>query len=142
MILYLLDTNIVSELRKPAPDAACVAWLDANEGRCGVSAVSISELRYGVERLAEGKNKTQHARHFDFLIEDYKGRFFDFDGNAAVEWGRYAAQLETQFGLDWWKTFDVRDTQIAAIAREYGLKVVTRNEKHFPFCDVVNPFTA
>jgi predicted nucleic acid-binding protein len=35
----------------------------------------------------------------------------------------------------------VRDTQIAAIAREYGLKVATRNEKHFPLCETINPFS-
>lgn len=119
-----------------------MAWLEANEGKCGLSAVTISELRYGVERMAAGKNKKQRARDFDFMLHDYKGRFFDFDGPAAVEWGRYAAELEAQFGADWWKTFDVRDTQIAAIAREYGLTVVTRNEKHFPLCDLVNPFAA
>jgi len=141
MILFLLDTNIVSELGKAAPDAACVAWLKANEGKCALSAITLSELRYGVERLADGKNKAQRARDFDFLLEDYQGRFYDFDGAAAVEWGRYAAELESTFGADWWKTFDVRDTQIAAIAREYGLKVVTRNEKHFPLCEVVNPFS-
>jgi predicted nucleic acid-binding protein len=94
MIQYLLDTNIISEMAKPAPNAACVEWLDANEGLCGVSTVSISELRYGVEHLADGKNKTLQARNFDFLLEDYQGRFFDFDGNAAMEWGRYAAELE------------------------------------------------
>jgi len=142
MILFLLDTNIVSELSKPAPDAACVAWLDANEGKCGLSVVTLSELRYGVERLADGKNKSQRARDFDFLLEDYRGRLFEFDGPAAVEWGRYAAELEARYGSDWWKTYDLRDTQIAAIAREYGLTVVTRNEKHFPLCDLVNPFIA
>jgi predicted nucleic acid-binding protein len=43
-------------------------------------------------------------------------------------------------GSDWWKQFDFRDTQIAAIGREYGLTVATRNVKHFPFCQTENPF--
>ena len=140
MIAYLLDTNIVSELGKNAPDPKCVAWLDAHDGHCGLSVVTLAELRYGVERLAAGKSKNQRTRDFDFLLEDYRGRFFDFDGPAAAEWGRYAAELESSFGVNWWKTFDFRDTQIAAIAREYGLKIATRNEKHFPFCELVNPF--
>jgi predicted nucleic acid-binding protein len=59
----------------------------------------------------------------------------------ASEWGRYAAQLEAEFGSDWWKHYDLRDTQVAAIAREYGLTVATRNEKDFPFCETENPFS-
>ena len=59
-----------------------------------------------------------------------------------MEWGRYAAALEADMGTDWWKTFDFRDTAIAAIARAYGLAIVTRNEKHFPLCELVNPFAA
>lgn len=59
---------------------------------------------------------------------------------AAAEWGRYAAELESASGPDWWKHYDFRDTQIAAIAREYGLTVATRNAKHFPFVSTENPF--
>jgi predicted nucleic acid-binding protein len=138
---WLLDTNIVSELVKEKPDMACLDWLRSKRGQCYISAITAAELSFGIERLAEGRRKTELAREFAFLQEDYAGRFFDFDEPAAVEWGRYAAELEADFGADWWKTFDLRDTQIAAIAREYGLVVVTRNVKHFPFCQVVNPFT-
>jgi predicted nucleic acid-binding protein len=49
-------------------------------------------------------------------------------------------RLETGYGSDWWKQFDLRDTFIAGIAREYGLTVATRNTKHFPYCETVNPF--
>ncbi|MFN3407676.1 MAG: PIN domain-containing protein [Limisphaerales bacterium] len=139
-MIYLLDTNTVSELRKPKPDARCVAWVNRRKLECGLSVVTLAELGYGVERLPEGKRKEQHRRDLAYLVEDYRGRFFDFDGPAATEWARYAALLETEFGADWWKTFDFRDTQIAATAREYGLIVATRNAKHFPFCDVENPF--
>jgi toxin FitB len=138
---WLLDTNIVSELVKEKPDKGCLEWLSATRGRCFISTITAAELSFGIERLAEGRRKSALAREFAFLQEDYAGRFFEFDGPAAVEWGRYAAELEADFGADWWKTFDLRDTQIAAIAREYGLAVVTRNERHFPFCDVVNPFS-
>lgn len=105
-----------------------------------MSAITVAELRYGLERLPEGKRKATAEREMRFLLEDHAGQFFEFDGPAAVEWGRYAAELEAAFGSDWWKQFDLRDTQIAAIAREYGLTVATRNEKDFPFCAVENPF--
>jgi predicted nucleic acid-binding protein len=137
---FLLDTNVVSELTKPAPDAKCVAWVSARADDCAISTVTLAELRFGVERLPAGKRKAALERDFAFLLEDYSGRFFEFDGPAAVEWGRYAAELEAAAGTDWWKHYDFRDTQIAAIAREYGLKVVTRNAKHFPFVAAENPF--
>jgi toxin FitB len=139
---WLLDTNIVSELSKDRPNAACVGWLRAHRGQCFVSSITVAELAFGIERLVEGRRKTELAREFAFFQADYEGRFFDFDGNAAQEWGRYAAELEAEYGADWWKHYDLRDTQIAAIAREYGLAIVTRNEKHFPFCEVANPFTS
>ena len=138
---FLLDTNIVSELTKPVPDPRCVAGMEAHQSDCSLSAVTLGELRYGLERLPEGKKRAALTRAFGFLCEDFAERFYPFDGPAAVEWGRYAAELEQAFGADWWRQFDYRDTQIAAIAREHGLQVVTRNEKHFPGVATVNPFT-
>lgn len=137
---WLLDTNIVSELSKPVPDATCVSWLEERAADCSISTITLAELRWGIERLTDGKRKAELERDYRFLLEDYQGRFFEFDAAAAGEWGRYAAELEAQFGADWWKQFDFRDTMIAAIAREYGLTVATRNIKHFPFCRADNPF--
>jgi len=137
---WLLDTNVVSEVGKPEPDPTLMAWLEAHAEDCSLSVVTLAELRWGIERLAEGRRKAERERDFAFMVEDYRGRFFDFDAPAAFEWGRYAAELEAEYGADWWKQFDQRDTMIAAIAREYGLTVVTRNERHFPFCKTVNPF--
>lgn len=90
--------------------------------------------------MPDGKRKTLAEAEFDFLCQDYAGLFLDFDGAAAAEWGRYAAELEAAQGAGWWKQLDLRDTQIAAIAREHGLTVATRNVRHFPFCQVENPF--
>ncbi len=138
--MFLLDTNIVSELTRPKPDVACLAWLEAHAADCVLSTITLAELRYGVERLPEGKKKAEKERAFRFLTEDFHGRFFEFDSASATEWGRYAAELEAAHGSDWWKQFDLRDTQIAAIAREYGLTVATHNTRHFPFCQTEDPF--
>jgi len=140
MTSYLLDTNIVSETSKPAPDANCIAWLKSKRGQCRLSSVTVAELRYGIERMPEGKRKAGAESEFQFLCDDFTG-LLEFDGPAAYEWGRYAAELEAEHGADWWKHFDMRDTLVAAIAREYGLTVATRNGKHFPFCQTENPFS-
>ena len=129
---WLLDTNIVSELTKKNPDAALLAWLKEHRGQSYLSTITLSELRYGVERLADGRRKAELEREFSFLLEDYQGRFFDVDGNVASEWGRYAAELEAHYGKGWHERFDYRDTLLAATAREYGLGLATRNVKHFP----------
>lgn len=137
---WLLDTNVVSEISRPLPDSYCLAWLEEHSEDSAISTITLAELRYGIERLPAGKRKSEKERAFRFLVEDYRGRFFDFDAAAATEWGRYVAELEKTHGTDWWKHFDLRDTQIAAIAREYGLTVATRNAKDFPQCDTEDPF--
>jgi len=138
---WLLDTNVVSELTKEKPDATLLAWLKERRGKCFLSTITLSELRYGIERLADGRRKAELEREFAFLLEDYQGRFFDVDGNIAAEWGRYAALLEKHHGKGWFEQFDYRDTMLAATAREYGLGLATRNVKHFPLVPTVeNPF--
>jgi toxin FitB len=137
---FLLDTNIATERAKVEPDGACSAWLEAHRGQCLFSAVTLAEIRYGIERLPEGKRRRALEREYRFLPEDYRGRILPFDQAAASEWGRDAAELEARYGAAWWKQFDLRDTQIAAIARASGLVVATRNEKVFPFVATENPF--
>ncbi len=137
---FLLDTNIVSETSKPQPDNNVVNWLKSNRDQCSLSSITLAEMRYGIERLPGGKRKSSLEKKLQFLVEDYAGVLYEFDGAAAHEWGRYAAELEAAHGFNWWKQFDFRDTQIAAIAREYGLTIATRNTAHFPFCSLVNPF--
>ena len=137
---FLLDTNVVSETAKPQPADRVVQWLKAHRGACALASVTLAEMRYGIERLPDSKRKAALETKFKFLAEDYADQLYEFDGPAAFEWGRYAAELEAEHGADWWKTFDLRDTMIAAIAREYGLTIATRNTGHFPFCRTVNPF--
>lgn len=137
---FLLDTNVVSETAKPQPSEQVVKWLQVNRGACVLASITIAEMRYGIERLPDSKRKARLETKFKFLAEDYAAQLYEFDGPAAFEWGRYAAELEAEHGAEWWRTFDLRDTMIAAIAREYGLTIATRNTDHFPFCITVNPF--
>ncbi len=103
---FLLDTNIVSETSKPQPDVKVVNWLKSNRGQCALSSVTLAEMRYGIERLPNGKRKSVLEKKLQFLVEDYADMLYEFDGAAAYEWGRYAAELEAAHGPDWWKQFD------------------------------------
>ena len=81
----LLDTNVVSELTRETPSVAVLTWLQARRGQCYLSTITVAELRYGVERLANGRCKREFDQAFRFLLEDYQGRFYDLDGNVAAE---------------------------------------------------------
>ncbi len=137
---YIVDTNVVSETTKPAPHAGCLAWLLANAQDCCVSTITLAEMRYGLERLSEGKKKRDLARRYDFLRRDFGDWVVDFNESAATEFGRYVAEYEAERGLRAVEEADLRDLQIAAIARSLGWTVATRNINDFPLVDTVNPF--
>jgi predicted nucleic acid-binding protein len=137
---YVLDTNIVSEAIKSQPDAKCEAWLEQNIEACLITTVTLAELQYGVERLPDGKRKRELYRRLDFVWEDFGERILDFDSSAAAEYGRYVAEVEARNGLHAVESMDVRDFQIAAIARANGCVIASRNVRHFTGVRCVNPF--
>lgn len=137
---FLLDTNLFSEPSKKAPDERVVAWLRENRVNSAVAAITLAELRYGIERLPESKRTRGLDRQLRRLLEDVEKRVLPFDESVAAEWGRYAAECEGEFGAEWLDRVDIRDSLIAATARAHGLSVATRNGKHFPFCETVNPW--
>jgi predicted nucleic acid-binding protein len=124
----VLDTNVVSELMRPAPDAAVLAWLnDQPADMLWLNSVVVSELLYGVARLSEGKRRAQLAQTVQaMLAEDFPGRVLSFDLEAAVVYADLVAMRERQG-----QPIDVADAQIAAICLAQGATLATRNTKHF-----------
>jgi toxin FitB len=133
-VKYLLDTNALSELTKPAPSASLLDWLEANEPETTVSVISIGEITRGIELMPESKRRRTLEHTLKFLREDYAGRILDYTEGVAVEWGRLAAEAQRDG-----KILAVLDSQIEATAVHFGLTVVTRNEKDF-FHPVFNPW--
>ncbi|MGA2488527.1 MAG: type II toxin-antitoxin system VapC family toxin [Roseiarcus sp.] len=132
--MYLLDTNVVSELRKQRPHGAVVAWLRSCDQRdLYVSAVTIGELQAGVE-LTREQNTAKAAE-----IEAWVDR-------VAETWNVLPMDAAT-FRI-WAKLIHRRsdalfeDAMIAATAKLHGLQVVTRNGRDFKNFDVgvFNPF--
>ena len=131
---WLLDTNTLSELTKPAPFAGLMDWLETNEPESAISAISLGEMVAGIERMPESRRRRSLERALKFLREDYAGKILDFNEGVAVEWGRLVAAAKKRG-----RNLSVLDSQIEATAVHFGLLVVTRNEKDF-FHPVFNPW--
>ena len=131
---FLLDTNTLSELSKPAPFANLLEWLEAHEHETAISAISVGEMALGIERMPDSKRRRSLERAFGYLREDYAGKILDFTEGAAVEWARLVAAAQTKG-----RNLSVLDSQIEATAVHFSLVVVTRNEKDF-FYPVNNPW--
>lgn len=125
---YLLDTCLLSELRKPRPDAGVVAWVsDIDETRLFVSVLSLGEIQKGVAKLENGrrKNAFQHWLEQDLLVR-FEGRILPLDLDMALEWGLVSAANES-LG----KPAPVIDALLAVTAMARNLALVTRNDKDF-----------
>ena len=136
---YLVDTNVFSESVKPKPDASVVAWLREHESRLYVSAITIGEIRRGIERLKDGKRKTQLRAWLQALGDCMKGRVLSFNTSTAHVWGQMKAQWDRK-GL----VVPSLDSQLAAMAQRHQLILVTRNTADFARTGVklLNPFAA
>ena len=130
VLKYLADTNAVSDYFRPGNPVK--AWFNDHPGEIGLSTLTLAEMRRGIELKGDTKARLALERVFKFVLEDYREAIFAFDEAAAAEWGRMMAQAKQPIPYD--------DSLIGAIARSRNLTVVTRNEKHFPGCDTVNPW--
>jgi toxin FitB len=127
-VRFLLDTNVVSEPSKPRPDPGVLAWLAAsNEDDLYLSSITITELRYGIEKLAAGKRRLQlDAWVQRELTSRFEGRILSIDAEVADTCGRLMAHSESAG-----RPIEVRDAYIAACAEVHGLALVTRNVSDF-----------
>ena len=134
---YLVDTNIYSEPVKPNPEPKVVEWLRSHERELYVSTVTIGEICRGIERLSEGKRKTQLRAWLQTLCDCMKGRVLSFNTSTAHVWGQLKAKWD-KAGI----SVPSLDSQIAATAHRHGLTVVTRNTSDFDKTGVkvLNPF--
>ena len=135
---YLVDTNVFSEPVKPKPDPAVVKWLRDHEAELYVSTITIGELRRGIERLPDGKRKTQLRTWLQSLCDCMKGRVLSFNVSTAHVWGQTKAAWDRE-GI----VLPSLDSQLAATALRHKLTLVTRNTADFGKTEVklLNPFS-
>ena len=139
---YLLDTNVVSELVRPNPDAKVVAWVrTGDETRFYLSVLTFGEIRRGIERLPQGQRRERLRRWLEIdLTGRFEGRILDIDRRIAEIWG----MIMTRGASASVQLLPTIDTLIAATAERHGMVVATRNLRDFTFAAVaaVSPWEA
>ena len=132
---YLLDTVVLSELRKAKPSPTVLRWIRAQAANeLFISVVSIGEIERGIEkaRKTDRAFATELSHWLETLLSLYGEHILPVSTPIARRWGSLSAKLGN----------DGADILIAATALSHGLSVVTRNVKHIAPCGVntINPF--
>lgn len=137
--MILIDTNVVSEPWKLAPDTRVLDWLDAQAiETLFLSAITIAELRFGVAAMPEGKRRTVlHDRLEGEVLPLFSGRILTFDLDASKA---YATLMAAARGSG--KAIGTADGYIAATALAHGFSVATRDVSPFEAAGlkVINPW--
>ena len=138
--MILLDTNVISEAMKPAPERAVRDWLDAQTAETlFLSSVTIAELSFGIAALSKGRRKDNLTAALEGLLALFAARILPFDTAAAQRYGELAAKARIAG-----RGFPTPDGYIAAIAATQGFVVATRDASAFAAAGlkVINPWNA
>jgi hypothetical protein len=122
-VTYLLDTNVISELRKPSPDERVASWFEGiDSSDLYLSVLVVGEIKQGIERL-RGRGDDEQANLFDRWLRTLKAQFADrlltISIAVAERWGQLNAS----------KPLPVIDGLLAATAIEHDLTLVTRDSR-------------
>jgi len=137
--MIILDTNVLSELMKPEPYPAVLAWVaDQPATELFTTSITEAEIFLGIELLSKGRRRDALLAAAEKLFEiEFAGRVFGFEDDAARAFSRMAAHRRS-IG----RPISQADAQVAAIAQVRRAKLATRNAGDFAECrvDVVNPW--
>ncbi|GAB7141408.1 type II toxin-antitoxin system VapC family toxin [Deferribacterales bacterium RsTz2092] len=134
---YLVDTNVISELRKPNCNPNVATFVSKiPRDKLFISAVSIGEIAYGIYKLADAERRSELLFWLnEGIIGWFRGRTVNLDTEIMIEWGNMCARHG--------KSLSIIDSLIAATALSHHFTVVTRNVKDFENIknlSVVNPW--
>ena len=134
-MIYLLDTNVLSEWWKPQPEPAVSAWLESAEWF--LTAPVIAEIQEGAEADASQARRAQINAKLDQLLKEQPVGVLEWDAETARTWGRlkHSAEAKRQPAPLW-------DSLLDALAVRHGATIATRNEKDFRHATTCNPWTA
>ena len=136
---WLLDTNVISELVRPRPNADVLNWLDAEEPALSVSVVTLAELRDGATTLSDPERRNRFERWIsEIVIPRFDRRTFAVTLEVLTDFMALGHRLGARG-----RPQSAPDLLIAATARTNDLILVTRNTRDFAFTGVTlyNPWT-
>ena len=122
-MMYLLDTNVISEMVKRSPSQKVLTWLSSIDiNNFCLSVLTLGEIRKGVERLSDSSQKQKIIQWLEIdLPKRFIGRFIAIDERVAEKWGFISSKI----------SIPAIDALLAASAIVHNLKLVTRNTKDF-----------
>jgi predicted nucleic acid-binding protein len=138
--MIVVDTNVASELMRPSPSPLVQEWVSAHvAGELCTTAITVAEIRYGLERLRHGRRKDRLLAAADEVFTAFSDYVLPFDADAVACYALVVAHRE-RIGLP----IEGFDAQIAAICRARGAALATRNVKDFQETGigVINPWQA
>jgi hypothetical protein len=126
--VILLDTNVISELMRPEPEARVVAWVDRlDRNKAGITAITVGEILYGIGILPDGIRRKNLLEAAASVFDGYlAGHVYPFDRRAAVEYAHLVANRERDGS-----PISMPDAQIAGICLATHAGLATRNTKDF-----------
>ena len=137
--MTILDTNVISELMRPGPNAMVVRWMATqNSDDLHITSVTMGEVLYGIELLPSGKRQESLRAGAERLFRVvFTDRVLSFEARAARDFSMIAATRRKRG-----KPISELDAQIAAIARVHDAVVATRDIRDFEECGLrlVNPW--
>jgi len=136
--MIIVDTNVASELMRPSPSELVRDWVQSRSGRdLYTSAITVAEIRYGIEKLPQGRGKNSLSSAANEIFETFAQQILSFDAVAAEQ---YALIVSHRDGLG--LPIDGFDAQIAAICRVHGATLATRNVSDFrqTGIELINPW--
>lgn len=137
--MIVLDTNVISEVMRPHPGEAVVAWLNQQPAtNLFITSISLAEIGYGLRVLADGQRRRILQNRFEqFIAQGFEFRVLNFDTAAAHIYSEIMGHKK-EIGCP----MSFPDGQIAAITLTNRFKLATRNIKDFNHCglELVNPF--
>jgi toxin FitB len=134
-VRFLVDANVLSEATRPRPAASVLQWLLKHESRISVNPIILGELQYGILLLAAGKRRVRLERWFAEGVA--RLQVLEMDGETGSIWAALLAELKRKG-----RAMPVKDSLIAATARQHGMTVATRNVHDYRYAGVKveNPF--
>ena len=139
--MILIDTNVISELWKLAPDSNVLAWIDAQAiETLHLSVLTVAELRYGLATMPEGKRRTIYEERLEReVVPVFAGRVLAFDLDTSKTYAELMARARAEG-----KAIAQADGYIAATAATHGLIVATRDTSPFEAAGlaVIDPWKA